>query len=324
MELELRHARIVSTIAETGSISRAAGWLNLPQPSLTTQLRRIEKMLGGDLFVRSRAGVVPTSLGNVLIPMMTRLVEQADEVRGAAATYAESTLRFGNTEWTPPTLLGAIRDAVPSADVETETLAPAAAVEAIRRGSLTVAMIACSKTVTPELVQQPELDSTVIVQEPILLAVSMRHSLAGRPFVETAQLADLDWVRYSGNHWFHEVERHVLAQLGQGELKALHYVDGYQEAMSWVKDANAVALTPPTGATREVKLVPIREPHSIEMMLVWRRGAVAKDTLHRLVEAVRRYHYKYVRTLSGYWRWIKEYPVVNEPGRFLPVPSPAA
>ncbi|MEU7582071.1 LysR family transcriptional regulator [Streptomyces sp. NPDC041068] len=322
MDLELRHARIVWIISEVGSISKAAGSLNLPQPSLTTQLRRIEKMLGGDLFVRSRSGIVPTTLGKRLIPMLARLVQQADEVTSEAAASVASTLRFGNTEWTPPTLLGAIQASLTTMDVETETLAPAAAVDAVHGGALTVAMIPCSTTVAPDYVRHPDLDTTVIFREPIWLAVSRGHPLADLPFVDGSHLAELNWVHYSRDHWFHEVEKDLLGQLGQAELGGSHHVDGHHEAMNWVRDTDAVALTPPTGATGDVRLVPVRDTQSIELMLVWRRGAVAKETLRRLVETVRRYYCGYARTIPGYWPWMTQHPSdFPELGTFLPLPS---
>ncbi|WP_031051523.1 helix-turn-helix domain-containing protein, partial [Streptomyces sp. NRRL WC-3774] len=57
MDLEVRHLRAVVAIAETGSLHRAARQLGVAQPSLSTQLRRIEQALGGALFVRARSGL---------------------------------------------------------------------------------------------------------------------------------------------------------------------------------------------------------------------------------------------------------------------------
>ncbi|MBT2878923.1 LysR family transcriptional regulator, partial [Streptomyces sp. McG6] len=50
MDLELRHLRTVRAIADEGSLPRAAAALGLAQPALSSQLRRIEKALGGPLF----------------------------------------------------------------------------------------------------------------------------------------------------------------------------------------------------------------------------------------------------------------------------------
>src|SRR5437588_12431157 len=50
MEIEVRHARAVATLVQAGSISKAASLLDLPQPSLSALLTRIEKTVGGEVF----------------------------------------------------------------------------------------------------------------------------------------------------------------------------------------------------------------------------------------------------------------------------------
>ncbi|WP_197362363.1 helix-turn-helix domain-containing protein, partial [Streptomyces clavuligerus] len=63
MQLEVRHLRALCAIADTGSLHKAARQLGVSQPSLTTQLRRIEKALGAELFWRERSGCRPTPVG---------------------------------------------------------------------------------------------------------------------------------------------------------------------------------------------------------------------------------------------------------------------
>ncbi len=59
MELEVRHLRALCAIADAGSLHQAARRLGVSQPSLTTQLRRIENVLGAELFRRERTGCPP-------------------------------------------------------------------------------------------------------------------------------------------------------------------------------------------------------------------------------------------------------------------------
>ena len=84
MELELRHLRLIVTVAEQGSVTRAATALGLTQPALTAQLNRIDRALGAEVFTRDQRGARPTALGElvvgrakVLLPAMSALVEDA-------------------------------------------------------------------------------------------------------------------------------------------------------------------------------------------------------------------------------------------------------
>ncbi|MFI1018843.1 LysR family transcriptional regulator [Streptomyces sp. NPDC020965] len=320
VNVELRHAKIVAVIDRVGSISKAAVELKLPQSSLTAQLRRIEKAVGGDLFIRSRSGVVATSLGERLIPMLVELVQQADMVIAEAAAFSSDVFRFGHAEWTPPSLRSALQDALPVGEVQTETLNPAAAVEAVRRGVLNAAMVPSMALIAPAEVPELALARTIIVREPVWLAVPWGHPLSGYETVDTADLADLTWVRFTRDHWFHPIERHVFAKLdGRADPDVLHYVDGHHEAMSWVRDAGAAALTTPTGATRDICLVPITGTESTEILLVRRGDALSRDTLRSLVKTIRLYYCEYARTIPRYWCWIIEHPEnFTELRRFLP------
>ncbi|MGM7446191.1 LysR family transcriptional regulator, partial [Streptomyces tunisiensis] len=88
MELEVRHLRALCAIADTGSLHRAARQLGVAQPSLSTQLRRIEQELGGALFVRARTGCRPTPLGRLVLsrarPLVSELRSLVTEARAAA------------------------------------------------------------------------------------------------------------------------------------------------------------------------------------------------------------------------------------------------
>ncbi|MFJ3517300.1 LysR family transcriptional regulator [Streptomyces sp. NPDC090131] len=337
MELELRHARIVVTISTAGSISAGAQELGLPQPSLTAQLRRIERAVGGDLFVRSRSGVTPTELGARLVPRLADLVRRADEVMAEALAGSAGPLRLGSTEWTPPTLREALQAALPDTVVQTRTLNPAAALDAVRRGTLAAALV--PQVPGPAFGgahgdgggdDEPALARSLIVREPVWLAVPHGHPLTtGGPvdpagLVELADRCGLAWVRSSPDHWFHTVERRVLEAGGRGPDRVLHHVDSHQEAMHWVRDQGVAALTTPSGALPGVALVPVTGTARVDLVLRWRGSAVSHETLHALVDALRAYYCAYARSRPAYWTWMRRHPAeFPELRRHLPAPVAA-
>ncbi|MBM3627668.1 MAG: LysR family transcriptional regulator [Alphaproteobacteria bacterium] len=87
--MEIRDLRIVKTIAEHGTLVRAARVLGTAQPALTRSLAAIEARLRGKLFERTRRGVVLTDLGRTvmaeageILQRLERLGERLDAVRG--------------------------------------------------------------------------------------------------------------------------------------------------------------------------------------------------------------------------------------------------
>ncbi|MFD3851434.1 LysR family transcriptional regulator [Streptomyces microflavus] len=96
MQLELRHLEAVLQVAEAGSLGRAAARLGVSQPSLSAQLRRIERVAGGDLFVRSRSGVEPTPLGDFVLSAARRVLSEMDALTaGTRAAAPHPALRLG-------------------------------------------------------------------------------------------------------------------------------------------------------------------------------------------------------------------------------------
>lgn len=98
MRFDVRHARIILAIADEGSVTRAARRLGLPQPSLTSQLRRIEKELGVALFLRGPKGVTSTEEASSLIPHLRAI--------DASMSIIERKAKDSTTSKAAPLLLG--------------------------------------------------------------------------------------------------------------------------------------------------------------------------------------------------------------------------
>ncbi|SHO42879.1 LysR family transcriptional regulator [Desulfopila aestuarii] len=80
-QLEIKHLRMVSAIAETGNMTRAAENLCLSQSALSQQLKDIESKLGADLFFRARKKMILTPIGRKLLDtarLVTRLMEDTE------------------------------------------------------------------------------------------------------------------------------------------------------------------------------------------------------------------------------------------------------
>lgn len=83
---------------EHGSLTRAAEELGYAQPSVSEQIRALEKSLGVQLFRRVGRGVVPTTVADTLRPHAERTIRAAEETREAAQSVRRletGTIRFG-------------------------------------------------------------------------------------------------------------------------------------------------------------------------------------------------------------------------------------
>src|SRR4030095_3464767 len=78
MDLEVRHLRLVSAVAELGSLTRARDRLHLTQSALRPPLRDIESRLGAALFLRVGKRLVLTPAGECLLATARDVLERLD------------------------------------------------------------------------------------------------------------------------------------------------------------------------------------------------------------------------------------------------------
>lgn len=79
--LDLKQLRAIVTVAEVGSVTRAAELLHLVQPAVTRQIRTLEQELGVDLFERTGQGMRPTEAGAVMVDRARRALNELERAR---------------------------------------------------------------------------------------------------------------------------------------------------------------------------------------------------------------------------------------------------
>ncbi len=103
--MELRQLRYFLAVAEELHFGRAAARLLIAGPSLSQQIKALERDLGVPLFTRDRRTVALTSAGAALVPEVRALLERADELhRHARQLSGSRPVRIGYVNWLPPDL----------------------------------------------------------------------------------------------------------------------------------------------------------------------------------------------------------------------------
>ena len=160
--LSLHQLRCFLAVYELGSLTAAAEQLGYAQPSISEQVRGLERSLGIELFTRVGRGVVPTAAAESLRPHAERTLGAAEEARRAvqSVTALETgTVRFG-IFGTARLYAGAalvadmLRDH-PGVRVELIGQNSAEVQEELRRGRLEAAMIAVTQVSTEGLQVTP-------------------------------------------------------------------------------------------------------------------------------------------------------------------------
>jgi DNA-binding transcriptional LysR family regulator len=105
ISMELRQLRYFVAVAEELNFGRAADRLLIAGPSLSQQIKSLERDLGVHLFERDRRSVSLTPAGSALLPDARFLLARADDLRRRASRLSGSEpVRLGYVSWLPADL----------------------------------------------------------------------------------------------------------------------------------------------------------------------------------------------------------------------------
>jgi DNA-binding transcriptional LysR family regulator len=244
-ELELRYLWYFIAVAEELSFSRAAVRVGIAQPPLSQQIRRLEDIVGAQLFDRSGRRVRLTEAGNLLATEARRLLADAahtTQLLRRAGRGEVGTLNIGywaSTMFSPlPASVRRFREQFPGVDVRLRELYPPHHIDAIRSGTIDVAILREPQPVDG-IAEMP------VLVEPCVAVVPADHRLAHRRAIAPALLRDEPFVLFP-----RDAVPGLHAKLlglcrGAGfEPRVVQEVDAWHTIVSLVEAGIGVSLIP--------------------------------------------------------------------------------
>ncbi|WP_214108632.1 LysR family transcriptional regulator [Acrocarpospora catenulata] len=269
MDLNLRLVRYFVAVAEEMHFGRAAARLFIAQPSLSTQIRRLEQELGTPLLSRNTRKVELTPAGERFLEAARKLLAAAQDAVYAAA--GDEPLRIASIVDgldTVPLILRTLRRQRPSLEVVHGIAGMIRQIAEVRAGRLDLAVGLFTE-------QQTELEAEVIRLDPVRLVLREDHPLAAHGEIPVSRLDQCRWVFGNSDHTPDWVE-FVLAFLAEAGVRPRPPHSGQTPLSSMleqVREWDAVAAwpesCPPPGAGLVVR--PIVHPSPVyPWSLVWR------------------------------------------------------
>ncbi|MFJ9442139.1 LysR family transcriptional regulator [Kitasatospora sp. NPDC101235] len=200
--MQLQQLRYFLAVAETRHFTRAAEAAHVAQPSLSQQIRSLERELGAELFHRTRGNIALTDAGDALLPLARRILADTESARLAVQETVQ--LRRGRVRLgAPPSLctslvpdvLRVFRDRYPGVTLMVREGGSRDLVGWLAAGELDLALV-----ITPARGEQaPALAVTALLHEELVLVAAERQArrkvrvteLKGRPLVMFREGYDL-------------------------------------------------------------------------------------------------------------------------------------
>ena len=188
--LELRLLRYVIAVAEELHFGRAAKHLNLSAPTLTKQIKDLERDLGYALFERRTREVILTPAGTAFVAEARHALARVDRAieRGYAASKGDTgVLLMGYTPWFRPSLLVALQsvfaERVSGTRLALHSVYSITQIELLLKGTLHAGIV--------ELPAHEEgIETQCIWRDELVIALPENHPLAVRSEIDCQDLSN--------------------------------------------------------------------------------------------------------------------------------------
>jgi DNA-binding transcriptional LysR family regulator len=211
--VSLQQIRCFCAAVELGSFSAAAEALRVSQPAVAEQIRKLEHILGTDLFVRGARGVLPTEAGQAFAVHATRSLQTLDDAAASVTQFTSlqsGTVALGTfsapSPWRFEALVATFLDRHPDVAVRLVGRNSSVTADRVRRGELEAAVVALP-------IDDERLQVRPIVRDEVLY-VTAAPERAQRP-ATIEQLAASPVIFYDAESAENDPIRRQLAERAQ-------------------------------------------------------------------------------------------------------------
>lgn len=308
MDVEVRHLRVLCSIADAGSVAQAARSLGYSQQALSAQLWRMERHFGQRLFDRTSAGVVLTAHGALIVARSRDIITRVDGINRPADLPAAAVRSLRLAATNTPLLAGtAGRMKLQLPDVATtvrSVYSSTQMVQLLDDGQLDAAIAADYPG--RELQHSPAIVHRAIATEPIFVALPEGHRLHDRLEVPLSDLADETWfVTPDDGAGWPENFFGACRAAGFTPTTVHEYLGDRRQLRRMIAEGLGISPVQATfGAGDGVVVKALRgTPLWCRYVLAWKAGAIPESVIEVLFAAASSTHHDLIGKSTAFRSW---------------------
>jgi LysR family hydrogen peroxide-inducible transcriptional activator len=292
--MNLQELRYLSAVAEYRHFGRAAEACNVSQPTLSSQIRKLEDELGVIMIERTNKRVEMTPVGTQILIHAERALAEAGQMEAVARASRDplvGPLKLGViptlAPYLMPLILKPMQQAHPGLTIELWEDQTRSLIDGLRNHKLDAALLATAAAA-------PEITEIALFNEPLLAALPLNHPLARARTVSEDVLAEELLVLADG----HCLSSHALAACGTRRTSSRSGLRSSMQAATLETLVNLVAagygatLIPALAADslrlRGIVLRPLAGRSSRTIRLASRPGYPRPQAIRALEKIIRR------------------------------------
>lgn len=289
--MNLRDLRYLVAIAEHRHFGRAAAACFVSQPTLSTQLKKLEETLGVTLVERTNRQVMLTPVGSSIVAQAQRVLGEVNRLVGLAEEHRDplgGEFRLGIiptvAPYLLPRILAPVRADLPNLKMRLTEAQTAVIGRMLKEGELDAVILALP-------VGEDNIIESVLYREPFYLAVSDQHEKAN---LASVSLADLDHEQVLLLEDGHCLRDHALEVCkSHNAVENTNFRATSLETLRQMVAANIGTTLMPelavTGESAGVRCIPFAEPEPPcrTIGIAWRSSSPRIALLSRMTQTLR-------------------------------------
>ncbi len=287
--MTLQELRYIVALADTGHFAKAAERCHVSQPTLSTQLKKLEDYLGVTLFDRSLRQVSATPAGREIVERARLVLAEVERIKAIAKQSLDPMARTLNLGVIPtagpyflPHAVRVAHRAYPQLRLLLREDFTANLLNALAQGRVDAALLALP-------VPGEGLQAAPLFQEPFVAALPKGHALAKKKTIDAHELAQHKMLLLEEGHCFREQALEVCGLRGDfGEEVKATSLETLRQMVAIGIGCTLLPALAAKGRNAGIELRSLKSPvPSRTMGLVWRSRSPHQETLQRLAETWR-------------------------------------
>jgi len=277
--MNLRDLRYLVALAEHRHFGRAAEASFVSQPTLSTQIKKLEDELGVALVERTPRKVLLTEVGREIAQRARDVLHEVEQIRAIARRTLDpesGTVRLGIFPTLGPYLLPhvvpKIRERFPRLELLLVEEKTEVVLRMLREGRLDAGVLALP-------IHDDQLHAEFLFEEPFLLAVPEHHALSKRKALKLDDLSDQSLLLLEDGHCLRDQALEVCQLAGASEKTGFRATS--LETLRQMVTANVgitllptLSVQPPVADSENVHSRPLRVvAPSRRIAMSWRKSS---------------------------------------------------
>lgn len=301
--MNIRALQYLVTLSEMRHFSKAAEACHVSQPTLSTQVRKIEEELGVQLVERSPRRVMMTQVGEEVVERARAVLNEVEAMRQISRQSRDpgtGVFKIGIFPTLAPYLLPhvipGIRRRFPKLTLQLFEEKTEDVLRLLGQGRLDAGLVALP--IPEELTQ---LDVQVLFEEHFVLAMPDTHPLARKRRIRVEDLRNQELLLLEDGHCLRDQALEVCQMVGAEEKMDFHATS--METLRQMVAANTgitlmpcLAVKPPVAPTENVTIQAFEDPAPKRTIaMIWRKSTPLSKFFKELADAFQDFDQKLLK-----------------------------